>query len=343
MPTPVTCLWLLLIGLGGGLLLTPLSKVLARLVGAIDKPGELKVHAQPMPRFGGSAIWAATLVACVGGSVLLSLGGAVGGLFPVLVGATLMALIGAVDDVAGLSPKMRLAAGGIVTVGTAAAVAHGIGAPMWTQAVLVVAFTLWLLGGANALNMLDGLDGLAAGVSAIGAVSIGVVALRAGGSGGAVLMFGLAGACLGFLRYNFRPASTFMGDVGSLFLGFTLAAAVLLLAREARLPAVLGAMVALGVPVGDMLLAMGRRALNGKPLFQGDRSHCYDQLRDRFGCGVVKTVVTMYALAGAFGLLGIGVSLLGPRPALLATAAVVVVTVAAVLAGGFLRRESGSA
>lgn len=333
-------IWFVLIGLLGGLLFTPLSKVLAQAVGAIDKPGELKVHAKPMPRFGGSAIWAATLLACIAGWIVVSRRGDAGELFPSLTGATLMALMGAIDDIRGLTPKVRLAAGGIVTVGASVVLMGALTVPLWGQAALVVACTLWLLGGANALNMLDGLDGLAAGVSAISAACIGFIALHAGATACAALMLSLAGACLGFLRYNFRPARTFMGDVGSLFLGFALTVAVVLLSREASLPAVIGAMLALGVPVGDMLLAMGRRAINHKPLFQGDRSHSYDQLRDRFGFGVVKTVVIMYVVAALFGILGIGVSLLEPGLALVAAVGVVVLSVGAVLAGGFLRREA---
>jgi UDP-GlcNAc:undecaprenyl-phosphate GlcNAc-1-phosphate transferase len=214
---------------------------------------------------------------------------------------------------------------------------------MWARAVLACAFTLWVLGCANAMNMLDGLDGLAAGVSAIAAVGVGIVALRADNVACTMVSFALTGACVGFLRYNFRPASTFMGDVGSLFLGFALASSVLLLSKgvpgQPVLPSVLGAMVALGVPVGDMLLAMGRRLVNHRPMFQGDRSHFYDQLRDRFGFGVVKTVVTLYAVAAAFCVLGFGISLLVWPQALTATAVIVSVAVAAVLRGGFLRRE----
>ena len=345
MTVAVTNAFPVLIGLVAGLLLTPVSKVLARSVGAIDNPGELKVHSKAMPRFGGSAIWAATMLACAGGYVLLSPAVTKGGLLPVLIGATFMALIGAVDDAIGLSPKVRLVVGVVVALGTAAAALNSESAVARAQQIVFVgASAVWLLGCANAMNMLDGLDGLAAGVSAIAAVSIGMAALVAGNVPCGLLTFALVGACLGFLRYNFRPASTFMGDVGSLFLGFTLASSVLLLLQGASgrpmLPLVLGAMVALGVPVGDMLLAMSRRLLNRKPVFQGDRSHFYDQLRDRFGLSVVKTVVTMYALAAAFGVLGVGVSLLQWPQAVMATVGVVVVVVMGVLCGGFLRREA---
>ncbi|MBU0608229.1 MAG: undecaprenyl/decaprenyl-phosphate alpha-N-acetylglucosaminyl 1-phosphate transferase [Armatimonadetes bacterium] len=333
-----------LIGLLGGLLLTPVSKVLARYVGAIDNPGELKVHAKAMPRFGGSAVWAATVLACFGGVVVQSVHVSAGGLFPVLIGATLVALIGAIDDTIGLSPKARLCAGVVAALVTAAGVFWAMPSAAWVRALVMCVSAVWLLGCANAMNMLDGLDGLAAGVSAIAAVGIGIAALVAGNMPCALLVLGLAGACVGFLRYNFRPASTFMGDVGSLFLGFTLASSVLLLAQDASgrpvLPLMLGAMVALGVPVGDMLLAMGRRLLNHKPMFQGDRSHFYDQLRDRFGFGVVKTVLTMYALAVAFSVLGVGISLLQGPQAVMATVACFVVAVVGVLRGGFLRREA---
>lgn len=336
----------LLVGLVGALLLTPVSKVLARRVGAIDSPGHLKVHERAMPRFGGSAIWAAAVLASAAATVLTVGRTPSGLLLPVLIGSTLIALIGAIDDAVGLSPKARLAGGLVAAGGTAVFVVGGMTMPLWSQVIAVCAFTLWLVGCANAVNMLDGLDGLAAGVSAIAAVGIGVVALGAGNAPCAILTFGLAGACIGFLRYNFRPASTFMGDVGSLFLGFTLASSVLLLLGNAAgkpvVPFMLGAMVALGVPVGDMLLAMARRLVNHKPIMQGDRSHVYDQLRDRFGFSVVKTVLTMYLLTVVLVLLGIGVSQLGRGQALTATAALVAMACMGALWGGFLRREEHS-
>ncbi len=325
------------------LALTPVSRWVARRIGAVDAPGELKVHAAATPRFGGSALWAATLVGCA-----IALPGAGPGdhrgLLVALAGASAMALMGAMDDVVGLTARVRFAGGLLVAVLTVGVILGLAGRSSALDGAFAVFCVLWFVGNANAMNMIDGLDGLAAGVAAIAALGLGGVALASGATGAALLGFGLAGACGGFLRYNFRPASTFMGDVGSLFLGSALAAALVLLAAEpvatGRPAALLGALVALGLPVGDMLLAMARRRLNHRPLFHGDRSHCYDQLRDRFGLSVVATVLTCYALGVVFAVAAVCIALLPAPAACGATAAVVVVTAVAVLAGGFLRRET---
>ncbi|NPV45599.1 MAG: undecaprenyl/decaprenyl-phosphate alpha-N-acetylglucosaminyl 1-phosphate transferase [Armatimonadetes bacterium] len=263
------------------------------------------------------------------------------GLLIVLAGATLMALLGAMDDIRGLEPRTRFGSGLLIS-GTTAACAlftAGYTGPMTILGVLLL--TLWLAGSSNAMNMLDGLDGLAAGVTAIAAAAIGTIALLAHNHTCVVLAFSLAGACAGFLRYNFRPASTFMGDVGSLFLGFTLASLVLLLLRgvgESRSIAsvVVAAMLATGVPIGDMVLAMVRRFLNHKPLFQGDRSHSYDQLRDRFGFSVVKTVLICYLAGLLLGAVAVGISLQSPWSAVAATLIVIMALAAILIRGGFL-------
>jgi UDP-GlcNAc:undecaprenyl-phosphate/decaprenyl-phosphate GlcNAc-1-phosphate transferase len=335
------------IGALGGLLFAPLSMILARRIGAMDHPGDLKVHSKAMPRFGGSAIWAATVLATVTGA-LVSHGAAHGAvLLTVPAGATPMALLSAFDDTIGLSPKVRIIVGAVITMGTALALAAGMGLAWWEQAGLACVLTLWVLGCANAVNMLDGLhglDGLAAAVAAIAAVTLGAVAALAGSACGAVLLFGLAGASVAFLRYSFLPARTFMGDVGSHLLGFILACSVPLVRREVpaqhALPAVLGMIVALGVPVGDMLLAMGRRLVNRRPVFDGDRSHVYDQLRARHGYGVVKTVLIMYVLAAVSCLLGVGLAQLTWPQALTGTLIVMAAATLAAVRGGFVRVDA---
>jgi len=333
-------LFMFLSGLIAALLLTPASKWLASLVGAIDDPGELKVHEKAIPRFGGSALWAATMLPCVVGIFVVRPQIELRSLLPVIGGSTLMWLLGALEDAVGIAARVRFGVGMLLAAAAAVAVVSGVHGGI--EVIVICMAALWLLGCANAMNMLDGLDGLAAGVSAIAAAGIGVVALLAGNVGCAVLTFALSGACLGFLRCNFRPACTFMGDGGSLFLGFTLAASVCMLSHGApgkpAIPLVLGTIIALSVPVGDMLLAMLRRLLNHTSPFEGDRSHCYDQLRDRFGFSVVKAVLTMYAVAAVFALLGVGISRLTPGQAWIAAVGVVVLAAGGLLSGGFLRR-----
>lgn len=326
------------------LVLTPVSRRLAARVGAIDTPGDLKVHSKPMPRFGGSAIWAAVVLACAAGGLSGALPADLRRLLVALAGATTMALLGALDDIIGLSFRLRLAVGLLATLVVSAALVwldRGLGLP---QLLLVVCSAVWLLGTSNAVNMLDGLDGLAAGCSGVMAAAIATIAMLSGDAVCALLACATVGACLGFLPYNFRPASTFMGDVGSLFLGCTLATTALLLSAPAEgrsaWPLALGAMVAVGLPVGDMVLAMARRVLNHRGVFEGDRGHFYDQLRDRFGFSVLTTVLTAYLLALVAGGLGVMVSLLPLGAALVAALVTAALTVLVAIGGGFLRREA---
>jgi UDP-GlcNAc:undecaprenyl-phosphate GlcNAc-1-phosphate transferase len=212
---------------------------------------------------------------------------------------------------------------------------------------LVLALTFWLAGAANALNMLDGLDGLAAGVSAIAALGLGAVALGAGNVAAAVLAFAVAGACLGFLPYNFRPAKTFMGDMGSLFLGFMLASSLLLLIRgagEDTSPSVfVAAVLAMALPVGDMLLAMIRRYMNHKPIFRGDRSHFYDQLRDRFHLSVVHAVLICYLVGVLMAVLAWAVAQLPVVHAALVVVGCLLVSAIGLVRAGFVRIDQAAA
>ena len=350
----IILLLVFLLSMVAALLLTPVSKLVAARIGAMDEPGELKVHGKATPRFGGSAICVATIIGCLAAAAPAAVSLDARGLAVVLTGATLIAIVGAVDDVRGLSPKLRLVLGLLISGLTAALGLEtwSVGMGLGLSAALALLFVLWLVGSANAMNMLDGLDGLAAGAAAIAGIGIATIAII-GGSGSintgacAIMAIAVAGACVGFLPYNFRPASTFMGDVGSLFLGFVLASCPLLLLRgwlmfpldTNPLPLFFGAMVALGLPVMDMMLALIRRMVNHKPVFTGDRSHFYDQLRHRLGFSVVKTVLICYVVAAVFAGLGVVISTLTPYTAGMAVLAVIVIAAILLIASGFVGRE----
>ena len=161
----------------------------------------------------------------------------------------------------------------------------------------------WILGFMNAINLIDGVDGLCSGVVFIGSATIFFVAM----SGGAVMVMlfaaALAGAVLGFLRYNFNPATIFLGDSGSYFLGFVLAAASIMGAQKANVAvAIMAPLLAMGLPIMDTLSAITRRTLNGRPIFSPDRGHIHHRLLDK-GYSTKRVVLTLYGLTAllAFG------------------------------------------
>jgi UDP-GlcNAc:undecaprenyl-phosphate GlcNAc-1-phosphate transferase len=201
----------------------------------------------------------------------------------------------------------------------------------WWVLALGIGFQVVLVVGAsNATNLLDGLDGLCSGVTAF--ISLGFLLLATSlmawdiyGPAGSkyinsepivLLSFALLGAVIGFLPYNFNPASIFMGDAGSMFLGFMAAVFMILFAEKpVGFKWFLGAMVIFGLPIFDTGLALVRRLVNRRPIFAGDRSHFYDQLVDR-GFSVKASVLINYALSAMFGLVGVGIIFLELRHAL---------------------------
>jgi UDP-GlcNAc:undecaprenyl-phosphate GlcNAc-1-phosphate transferase len=215
-----------------------------------------------------------------------------------------------------------------------------------------------VVGASNAANLLDGLDGLCSGVTAI--LCIGFMLLATSilawdlystpGIGTVhyhnaeiiVLMaFALLGAVLGFLPYNFNPASIFMGDAGSMFLGFMAAVFMVLFAeRREGLKWFLGAIVIFGLPIFDTGLALVRRLVNRKPVFAGDRSHFYDQLVDR-GCSVQKSVVINYLLAIFFVIAGVGIIFLRTMYAGLIYLAIFAVVAVVAIKRGYVRGSPG--
>ena len=321
------------------LLLTPLARRLAPLLGAVDVPVTgLSIHAIPIPRTGGLAMLAAFLGA-------MGAAGALGlappedtlPLMGVLVGAVIVALAGLLDDVRHVSPITKM-----LWQLLGAAIAVGLGVQVGTVPLAGAGFALgvvYLAGGANALNLLDGMDGLAAGVTAIAALFLAGLAALQGHALALVLALALAGAALGFLPYNFPRASLFMGDVGSLTLGFTLAAVAALLAnRPGDLGWFLAPLLVIALPVVDTALAMARRFMHLGDLFTGDREHVYD-LATRRGLSNTATVLLMYAVTLALGLTALAVAILPPLFGVpLALAALLALVAAGVWLGALGRR-----
>ena len=302
----------------GCVVLAPAVKRLAGAVGAVDLPaGDRKIHAQATPRLGGAAIFfPVLLVVCLAMRYfppedplldawqLVALVSACAAVF----------LIGLYDDIRGCAPVAKL----IVQVGAASVVyLSGIGIGRISTpfggdlSVGVVAYPLtllWIVGLSNGMNLLDGIDGLAAGVSAMGALTILVVALGQGSSEVVLIAAALLGSLLGFLVFNFPPASIFLGDCGALTVGFLLAVMPIVgNQKTATAVTLLVPIIALGIPIFDTTLAVIRRTVRGKHPFDPDRQHIHHRL---LALGLTQRQVTLnlYAASALLTLLAIFMS-----------------------------------
>jgi UDP-GlcNAc:undecaprenyl-phosphate GlcNAc-1-phosphate transferase len=257
------------------LLTTPLVRELARGIGLVDKPAGYKVQPVPIPYLGGVAIAAGTLAGML----------VVGGPWPPLGALALIAVglcvVGLVDDHRLLAPTTRL---GLEAVAAAATVALGLRLTATGIAVVDGALTIvWVVGVINATNLLDNMDGLGAGVAASIATSSLLLMLDRDGAAVIGLAAGLVGACLGFLAYNKRPASVYMGDAGSLFLGYLLA--VITLASTQSLPSagtrLVTPLMLAAIPVADTTTVVLARLRRGISPMQAGRDHLSHRLVQR--------------------------------------------------------------
>ncbi|MGA7878532.1 MAG: MraY family glycosyltransferase [Desulfoferrobacter sp.] len=294
------------------LLLTPGVCWIARKFGIVDQPSARKVHLKPIPRMGGVAMYLAFLLSLVAGifyrTDLSQQLAASSCLQYCIGGATLVFLMGLADDIFCLRPAVKFAvqafaglvayAGGIqilqLDLPWGPNVALG-----WLSLPLTV---FWFMLVINAINLIDGLDGLAAGVSLFASLVLLGLAVMSGKYVIALGLAALAGTCLGFLRYNFNPASIFMGDSGSYFLGYMLASLSILGSMKSQATvAMLIPVIALGVPLLDAILAPIRRFINGRALFQPDKSHIHHRLL-QMGLTTRKAVLIMYGATIVLGL-----------------------------------------
>ena len=297
------------------LVLTPICRDVFRSYGVVDQPdGARKVHRYPIPRVGGLAIAISYLVAYVlvrpeEGSPLAQQLSLVWRLLP---GAALAFAIGLLDDLFNLRAWIKLggqlAAAGLACVGGVRIVSIG-GTPTdaWWSIPLTI---LWLLACMNAFNLVDGLDGLAVGVGLFATLTVFTAAMMQHNMVLAVATFPLAGALLAFLCYNFNPATIFLGDSGSLLIGFLLGCyAAIWSNKSATLLGMTAPLMALSIPLLDVALAIVRRFLRRQPIFAADRGHIHHRLLDR-GFTPRRVVLMLYGLCGlaaAFSLLQLAV------------------------------------
>ena len=266
---------------------TPLAARLAERLGIIDRPSERSVAHRPgIPLLGGLAV-----AAGFGAGLVVALGGAgwapadlrLGGL---VAGGLIMLAVGVWDDRFGMGAWAKFG-GQAVAAGVAIAAGYGIGhvtEPYSRESYLLPAWLgwtvtlIWIVGVTNAINLVDGLDGLATGVAAIICATLTVIAWQSDMTLSACIGVALLGGLLGFLPFNFPPARIFLGDTGSLFIGYTLAVLALEGYRQLALLPFVVPVLALAVPILDTALSIVRRIWLGAPVFRADRLHLHHRL-----------------------------------------------------------------
>ena len=301
----LTSLFAFILALAISFACTPAVRMLAIKIKAVDVPKDnRRMHKVPIPRMGGLAIFAGFLV-----SVLFFV--PLGTEFrSILIGALILVVLGIIDDIVALKPKTKFAGQIIAALipALSGVSIHGIVNPFVpgqysTLGIFSIPLTvIWIVGITNAVNFIDGLDGLACGVSAIATVTMFIIAVLFGEIYIALMMAALAGACLGFLPYNMNPAKIFMGDTGSMFLGYTLATVSIQgLFKFYAVISFAVPFILLGLPIFDTGFAIVRRLLKGQSPLQADRGHVHHRLID-LGFDQKQSVAILYAFSALMGL-----------------------------------------
>jgi len=312
---------------------TPLVKKFAYVIGAVDVPKDnRRMHKTPIPRLGGLAIFFGFLAA------VLIFGEIDHTMVGILIGALILVTLGILDDVFALKASLKLV---VQIIAALFPVLYGglrietlsnfnlfSSEPYTYLSFLSIPITIiWIVGLTNAVNFIDGLDGLAAGVSSIAAVSLLVISCMLGSPYVALVMAALSGAIIGFLPYNLNPAKIFMGDTGSTFLGYILA--TMSIQGLFKMYAVVSFAVPfliLGLPLFDMVLAVGRRILSGRSPGEADREHVHHKLID-MGFNQKQAVAILYSLSGILGIIAVVLATSGEFKAILLLLAILMACV----------------
>lgn len=320
------------LSLVAALLLTPVARRLALRIGCLDPVKDRGVHTEPKPYLGGLAIYAAFTVA-----VLVAVRPLDRGFAGILLVGTLIMLIGLIDDLRrprGIPARYKF----ILQALAAALLVYGFDVRInwiknpftpyipndylffgaWAGPLSI----LWLVSFTNIINLVDGLDGLAAGISGIASLTLFLVSLQQGDVQLMVLPAALAGAAIGFLKYNFNPAKIFMGDAGALFLGFALGGiAIHGVLKSAATVGVAVPILAVGLPVLDTALAILRRVASGRSIGEADRDHLHHRLM-RLGLSHRDTVLVLWAVSASLGLAAVAITEMAPPGAVLLMGAI---------------------
>lgn len=297
------------------LIVTPIVRAIAHRYAWLDQPEERKVHQVPVPRLGGVAMavgFAAAIAVVVLASPTLDSPAELGRSYvPAIFAAVLLLVaVGIYDDIRGMRAMIKLA----FQIG-AAVLAWQLGLrieqlpiggdPIELGALSLPLTVIWIVGVINAINLIDGLDGLAAGISLTALGAFGLVAAADRMDPILPIIAATGGAAAGFLAYNLHPASIIMGDTGAMFLGFIVAAVGISLTQESVNPtSILVPIVALGVPLLDMMWAIVRRTARGEPFFVADRGHVHHQLL-RLGLSQRDAMLLLTAVSAGLGLLAV--------------------------------------
>jgi UDP-GlcNAc:undecaprenyl-phosphate GlcNAc-1-phosphate transferase len=282
--------------------LTPLCRAGCRRFGWVDHPEPRKLHRAPVPRAGGIAIFLGyTAALCAHGS------------WSILPAVTVAFGTGLLDDLVNIKPRTKIAGQVLAALLLCASGVQIFGPGVWWHIPITV---VWLVGCANAVNLIDGIDGLAAGVGFIAAGAAFSTGLLSGNAALAIVAAPLMGGLLGFLIYNFHPASIFMGDCGSNTVGFLLGCFTIMWSQaHPAVPGIAAPVIALAIPILDTTLAVVRRFVRGGPIFAADRGHIHHRLLAR-GFAPRKVTCILYTaaalLAGMSILLTTGAYSSGP-------------------------------
>ena len=344
------------------LVATLLCKKIALKFGIVDKPDNLvKTHKGTVAYLGGVGILAGLSVGILTGIYCISnqehFRLSFTWLAAVLAGGTIACLIGLVDDIFDIKPRQKIlgqiiAAVVLVLVGIRPELSDpinylGLNISHNVEVMLGIPIVIiFVLGATNSLNLLDGLDGLCAGVTVVITGAMLLLAIHLGTWGFSevggdpvrvIICLGLLGAVCGFLPFNRHPAKIFMGDAGSMLLGFVIAALMILFAEKTP-RWWMASIVVFGLPILDTATALARRFINKRPLFVSDRGHIYDQMIDR-GIPLRRTVAICYALAGMYALIGLVMSQIKTRYALVVYIVVFALSGIVVWIMGFLKMK----
>ena len=289
------------------MLLTVIVKKIAVHVNAMDIPNERKVHKKPMPRLGGLAIFGAFIISyMLYGTVSTQM-------LSVLIAGFLIIITGIIDDIKPIKARYKFLAQIIAAI---IAVIYGklyfsnitlfgfvFEFPTWANIILSIIFVVACI---NIINLIDGLDGLAAGISTIYFITIAIIGFVLNSLGGldVILAVIMIGSTMGFLVHNFPPAKIFMGDTGSMFLGFMIAVIALLGYKVATMTSIIIPIILLTIPIFDTLFAIIRRTLKGESIGTPDKEHLHHQLL-RMTSSTRKTVIIIYIINALFSLASI--------------------------------------
>jgi len=298
-----------------GVFLVPLVISFSKKEGLVDLPNERKIHTIPVSRLGGIAIWASTMLTFLS-LIFLSYYPYGSLLSGILLGSSLMFLLGLIDDIYNLDAKFKLFIQlSIATIVYLLGVKissvpffGGIELGFWSYPITL----LWIVGISNAVNFIDGVDGLAGSVITVNSITLAIIAIAMTPSNPIVALIGfiLAGSMLAFLTYNFNPAKIFMGDSGALFSGFLLAAISITGVMKAATLTILLPFVVLAVPIMDIVFSSLRRICKGKSPFVADAEHIHHKLLHA-GFSQKKTVLILTSVAIIAG--AIATLLMGPN------------------------------